>query len=310
MVYDNLIGGTQLQHFGSSKAIQVKKSKLITILRCFTPKELKQFELFVRSPYFNSREELAGFYHALLEFAPDFDDDQLEKGKFWSLAFHDQKYDEKELGYMMSWLVQLTESFIMHQKVEQDPLRSKLDALNMYYQWNLEKNFGTTSKQIGSLLSDSGIKDADHFLHSYEYHTLLNASFERKKKYSHNESLQAAADNLDNFYIGTKLKYCCAIINSKTWLSTPYEVKLLNELLVYLKENPHDDIPYIGIYYNILLTLLEPDEEAHFGSLIELLGNNAGMFEPEEAREMYTYAINYCIHKINTGAGKYYQGTV
>ena len=47
-------------------------------------------------------------------------------------------------------------------------------------------------------------------------------------------------------------------------LAEKYEVKLLDEILAYLEKNPHDDVPCISIYQQILLTLLETEQENHF----------------------------------------------
>ena len=52
-------------------------SKLIELLSCFTPKELKQLKLMVDSPYFNNQASIRKLMEFIMEFAPDFNHPKL-----------------------------------------------------------------------------------------------------------------------------------------------------------------------------------------------------------------------------------------
>ena len=60
------------------------KSSLLEILRTFSKEELKKFEDFVRSPYFNKKEKLVKLFLAIKKYAPEFADANLDKEKVWS----------------------------------------------------------------------------------------------------------------------------------------------------------------------------------------------------------------------------------
>jgi hypothetical protein len=53
------------------------KSKIIDILRTFSSKDVKRFRDFLESPFFNESENLVKLYNSLLEFYPDFEDENL-----------------------------------------------------------------------------------------------------------------------------------------------------------------------------------------------------------------------------------------
>jgi hypothetical protein len=53
------------------------------------------------------------------------------------------------------------------------------------------------------------------------------------------------------------------------------------------------------------MTLTSDDDEQHFNKLKQLLKTHHDKYSVKEARDMYTYAQNYCIKKINSGFGKY-----
>ena len=63
----------------------------------------------------------------------------------------------------------------------------------------------------------------------------------------------------------------------------------------------------IVIYSQILKTLQQPDEEKHYKELVLNLELNAHCFGRNELYDMYIYARNYCIRKINVGNGSYIQ---
>ena len=53
------------------------------------------------------------------------------------------------------------------------------------------------------------------------------------------------------------------------------------------------------------MTLTESEDESHFESLKQMLEKHSNKFSAKEARDMYAYAQNYCIKKINSGHSKY-----
>ena len=118
-------------------------------------------------------------------------------------------------------------------------------------------------------------------------------------------SLQQVVDHLDNYYLFNKLRYCCEMINRRNILMEEYRLEMFDEVLVYMKKNPVDRVPGIQIYYQILLTLTEKDEENHYQKLIGLLDEYSYLFNKIDNKTFYAFAQNYCIKKINSGKPQY-----
>ena len=74
--------------------------------------------------------------------------------------------------------------------------------------------------------------------------------------------------------------------------------------LPYLKQNPLDT-PVVNIYYHVILTLIDPEEEEHFKKLKELLFTHGEVLQTETQKEVFAFALNYCIRKINKGRANY-----
>ena len=282
-------------------------SKLIEVLRQCSTKQLTRLEEFVRSPYFNKNTEVIDFLVQLKKFAPRFSSRQLDRKAVYAALYPDKKYQEKKLGYLMSDLVKLTEQYLSYERFQQLPLKGYFELLRIYNDWGMEKYFSGTMRDAINLQEKQPYRDSDFFFSKYRLEELNSQHFDTQRKRAFDQSLQNAIDNLDLHYLTVKLKYSCEIANRKNVIATDYQLRLLDEILIYLKENPKDHVPAIAIYYRILMTLLDSDDETHFDKLKELLNDHADKFTKPEARDMYAYALNYCVKKINTGHLQYFE---
>ena len=60
------------------------KSSLLEILRTFSKQELIKFEDFVRSPYFNKKENVVKLFLEIKKYAPEFESENLDKEKVYN----------------------------------------------------------------------------------------------------------------------------------------------------------------------------------------------------------------------------------
>jgi hypothetical protein len=120
-------------------------------------------------------------------------------------------------------------------------------------------------------------------------------------------NLDAADFQLDCFFLSLKLKNYCDAINYKNILNIDIHVGMIEELLEIIQTEKYQAIPAVAIYYQVLLTLTNRDEQAHFFKLRNLLNGNNTKFQQQEMRNMYVFAQNYCIKKINTGHQEFYK---
>jgi hypothetical protein len=182
-----------------------------------------------------------------------------------------------------------------------DDMEGYVHLLNMYNHWEADKFFEQTLREARTTLDADPYRNAPYFYKAYLLQSELNTFFDRQKKRAYDASLQEAANYLDLFYLSTKLKYSCELINRQKLVASDYTLRLLKEISDHLREHAYDDYPSIGIYYQILMTFVEGDNDVHFEKLKLLLTEHTDKFPPSEARDMYAYAQNYTIRKINAG---------
>lgn len=271
---------------------------MISLLRHFHPKELSQLEDFIASPFFNKDTDLINFYNYIKKYGPEFNSPKLDRDHLFKKGI---VADEKKLSYMMSDIVKLAENFIRYNKFNEQEIEGYCNLMSVYNNWEDDKLYEQTMRKSKAAIENYPFRNATFFYKEYLVESEMNAYFDRQKKRSYDESLQRAADHLDLFYLSIKLKYSCELINRQKLVAAEYELRLLKEITAHLSENNYNSYPAISIYHQILMTFLENDNAEHFKKLKTLLDAHAHKFPQAEARDMYMYAQNYCIRKINAG---------
>lgn len=280
-------------------------SKLVEALRALTPKQLRRLDDFIASPFFNKNQEVYKLFKAVRKFEPSFTHNDLQKERIYKIAFPQEKYDEKKLGYLMSDIQRLVDKFLAYCNLLEDPIRHEYYLLNSYLGLELYKHFSKTMKDAQQLQNGNHYRDANFFYNEFLLQSLNNMYFDKQRKHMYDESLQRAIDNLDLYYLAQKLKYSCELFNRKNIVAADYKLRLLDEILLYLKDKDFEEAPAVAIYYQILMTLTDSDNHKHFKRLKALLKKHGAKFPPLEARDMYQYAQNYCIRCVNSGKQEY-----
>ena len=277
------------------------KSKMIELLSFFSSKELGRFGEFLVSPFFNKDEEVVLFFKYIKPYGPEFTSNKLEKTYLLNNGIPGLTLTEKKLGYLMNYIIVHAESFIKLTHFSESRTEGNIHLLKKFNSWGADKFFEKTLNKIQSENVNQEYKDADHLLNQYLLASESTHYFDRQKVRSYDPSLQNASDYLDLFYISTKLKYLCELMNRQQLVAAKYEMRLLEEIFAHVKDKKYEEFPSVTIYYQILMLYLETEIEDHYFELKKLIYNNIGAFTPTEARDILTYAQNYCITKANNG---------
>lgn len=94
------------------------KSKPIIILRAFNPQEIKEFEKFIQSPYFNKNKTLTLLFQLLKKEYPEFTGAGVERERLFFKLYQSREFDESKLQYAFSDLSKLLEKYIMLKELE------------------------------------------------------------------------------------------------------------------------------------------------------------------------------------------------
>lgn len=281
--------------------------KIISILNSFEAKDLRHFTDFVASPYFNKNEQLLKFVRILLEYWPNFPEEQLQLESFQK-ALNENHLTQKELTYLFAKALELLTNFIAQEKVINHPYQQEifaLQALSKHPEW--EQLSKTVATRLRRSLKRSPSKDQNYFWAGYSLHDALDQEFIISQSRREDPNLQLKSDDLDIFYIYSKLKMAADMTSRNIIIQANYQCHLLAEIRQQITIDPkYLQIKGIQIYWEIL-QLLENGKAADFHRLKTTLTASIQDFEAAEIRLMYDYAQNFCIRQINSGKQNYYR---
>ena len=281
------------------------KSKLISIMLTLSQREVKKFEDFIYSPFFNKSEQVIKLFNILKTLHPKMDEDKVAMEAVFPKMFPKEKMDEQRLRYVMTDLTKLFEEFLTYTEYEKQEEFKKYMLLSAYNNRNLEKYFKITLDQAKESQENQPYRDVNFLFSRYLLEEKAYEHSQAKEPNTLGTSIQNAVENLDKYYLSNKLRYCCILLSRQNILHEEYQQALFDEIVAWLGTHTYDDTPSISIYYQILKTLLDRDNGEEYKKLHELLLKNSHVFQLPELHDMYNALLNFCIRKINGGDSAY-----
>jgi len=275
--------------------MEFQENKLFSLLRSFTKTELKRLEGFISSGLGGPTGKSVELLEAITPFYPQFKDNKLNKLLIHQKLFQGRPFEEQALRYALSDLYKQAIRFIGHWELSGQDAEIMPWVRSALASRGADKSY----ESLGDPLKKEAIhgKELESFRESYVH---LNQYLSRRNR-TDPEAMLTTARHLDIFYLATKLKMLCELINSQNVKRGAYDFFLEKEIEEQVSQGAFMDSPAILIYFHILKTLTEPQNIKHFENLQELLSSHSDKFERDELRDMYKYLMNYCIKKINQG---------
>lgn len=275
------------------------------MLATLDKKELRAFSQFVSSPYFNKHEENVLLTDYLVKYAPDFNDEVITKEAVYRSIFPDQNYDEKQLGYIMSGVTKLLEKFFQLRMFEEEIFQQKRYSLQNLINRKQLKLYERNYEQIKTDLDEVTQKNNEHYLQQFQLSEIAIEHFNLLQVRKHNKALQEASNHLDHFFLSTKLKYLCTMLNDQNMIASKYQLSLREETINFLTNHEDELEPNIELFY-LTFQMLEKEEDAErFEKLRNFLKSNTQYITSPDAKFVYYSSINYCIRKIRKGERSY-----
>jgi hypothetical protein len=277
------------------------KSKLISVLRTLSNKELKWFDTFIHSPFFNKNENVTALFAIIKKLHPDYPDQKVAMEVVFPKLFPKEKMDEQKLRYVMTDLTRLLEDYLSFLEYDNDKIYKKHLLLNTFDQRGLDKYFQALMDESKFAQEKHPYRDVNYFFnqHLLEDDRYLHALSQEQRAI--NTSLQDAVDNLDLYYLSSRLRYNCAILSRQHWLHEDYNNLFLQEILSFLAKTNLENIPSVSIYYQITMLYIDFDNDGHYKKLRSLLEQYGHFFPQDELKDMYTHALTYCSQQITAG---------
>ncbi len=279
----------------------MKNSKLLVLLQTFSNIEVKRFEQYLNSPFFTTNLVLPRLYHSIKN------KKLLDKNLIWKSLALEGNYNDVRFRRLCADLHLLAQDFLALQAYKENPTVERNYLLGVLNDRNLDKHFGGIERSTRAFQEKSRYRDAEYYLNQMVLEQEVDLFAVKNIQLTKKVNLEEADRMLDYFYLTQKLKNYCNALNYKNVLNLDLQLGLIQRLIDDIEKEGYLEIPAIAIYYSILKTLLLPNETTHFYQLVQLLDKNGHSFPPVEIRDMYIFAQNYCIRKINLGQPEFFR---
>lgn len=278
----------------------IYKSKVAGIIRGLIPAELPLFRTWLNKDSVNDMRllRLFDFYSQHIRKA---DLTEITKSDAWKSVNGKEKYNDMKFRYLNADLVTRLEEFLIYRRTnEQSRLKDEILSAELGSRGAV-KAWNTHYRNFASHTLSEPVHDADYFSHAWSMEYSRLSLMATGKIEGDAEAITKAAGYLDRFYLIRKLQLCCEMFNVQNVFAQEYQFFLLDEILQHIGNRSYEDTPVIIIYYRILMTLRDSENEEHYHALRELLHMHEHEISLSELRDMYKYVLNYCIKKINLG---------
>ena len=297
-------------------------STILEILRTFDENELKVFEEFLSSPYFNKKAAVIKLYKQIKKYAPEFVSPRLKKEKVWEALYKNKQYNYGLFKNYIYDLTKLAEKFIMYESIKKENLHSQFSFLESLFDRQIkdlfESKFNSLENKINHFQKNSDIEAKDkfeflskiyllksNFSDLFSRHPSIGDEFKQHSVfrislllYSVLEaSINAVNLSLKNFYDKENDPVLLFVRKADS-------VNLINEFLEIIKKEQPGNYEIINVYYKYYLSISDNNSVENYSEFKDALIRNAQSFSKPDLHNLYSGLRNTAINLSSPGLNK------
>ncbi len=287
----------------------MEKTKLIDVLKTFSKTEIKSFNDFVRSPYFNKETVLIKLADYLLKYHPAYKSPEIEKEKVFSFLYPGKKYNDGLMRNVISDLYKLAEEFLAAKSLSSNSINKNLLVLDELNNRKLFGQFIKLKEKTDRQIEMMGFKNETYYERKIEL-TKLYRNYLRESKDSYTkwtEGIQELSDLITAGFLVNILYLNTFMITKQTKIiNIDYRLNLSPQLESFLENEGRSYLELPGIEYCYLaFKLVKTNDEIYFYKLKNFLESNYEVINDYARKNIYTMLQNYALSRIGPGDSKF-----
>ncbi|MCB9305854.1 MAG: hypothetical protein H6565_04605 [Lewinellaceae bacterium] len=269
-------------------------SNIYQLISSFSPVECREVRRFLASPFFNRRSDLQALFDVLCR------ETEPEKQHIWAALFPDTTYDDTQMRLLMSYLNKLLEMYLLVEQDRSKTLQHRLQLAVAYRNRGLMDQYARHMRAMEKELERQPLRNAayhdllrDYTLETHETTVTQNPT--------DTESLRLLAYRTDVQYLSKRLRLFCLELAQKNVYQAGAEDPLHRDVIALAERPEWRDLPGISTYLAAYRMLHQPEAHTRYQTFRDMLGAVESNFSNDEMREFYTFCINHCIRRANSG---------
>jgi len=246
----------------------MNNSKLVTVLRAFTKKDISRFKEFVGSAFFNKNKVIVILLDEICRYYPFDEDSEIAREKIFEALFPAEKFNEDKFKNLVSDLYELAEKFLVISSLNNNSYDFRKNLLFALRERNIDKVLLSCIKESEKKLDSFKMKDRNYFYYKWALESERNLYTSEHDRIKYGKNLQCEFDNFVNYMLIVMMEFYIRLINEEGYSKIKYQHSLQAEVLNLFTERFSKE-PVLEIYYNTLMIRLT-FEEKYFKRLKEL----------------------------------------
>src|SRR5688572_14539677 len=191
---------------------------------------------------------------------PNLSSPKLKKENVFKKLFPGKKFSATRIAHVMNYLQSAIEDFIAIEAFEEDVFLKDYLVVRQMKKMSQGKLYEQKLMRIKKALEEKGKYNARYFYYNSLAVEELDFFYLNRKKKAAANHLQEKSDSLDLYYLSAKLEHWCDMLNRSNVLNIEYQYYLMEDVVKLIENNREKylSVPWINIYYHILLTLKNP----------------------------------------------------
>ncbi len=275
-------------------------SRLTELLQRLPSSELSRIDKFVKSPYFNTHEQINCLWSFYKKHHPEFADNKFNDEKAYQHLFgRKQAFDRRKLNRLNSELYKLLEQYICVRELESDQYVEDDLLIRFFEREGLSEHSLSLHQRLEKKLKDH-LEGEELYSRRLALEKSLWAHLVKKDKRTGDVNLEPYNEALDIHFLVQKLKILALMLNRGQVVNINYELSDVDDIISLASKEQFRNNLTIKVYLCILRLQLQPNEKGFYFELKQLLESSGKAFNQDELRTFFAYLTNSIKYHFNT----------
>jgi len=282
------------------------KTSLLEILRTLSKDELKKFDEFVHSPYFNKKSPVIKLWNEIKKYSQDFDDVNLDRKIIWTSLFPGKPFNYGVMKNLIFDLQALSERFIEIEYYSSNEFDRMLNRSEAFISKKLVQRF---NKEVRNFFEEFEKKEISviNFYYKYIFERNYQSHLHLFQKHKSEDFAVTSGMNesLIQFFLSAFFNSNYNSVSADELYKKPLDREIIRSVIDFFENSPLKNDIYISMSYHVFKLALNPEEDSSYLKLKTLLTENKKKLSSSLLYNFNLSMINFCNSQILRGKPEY-----